>query len=130
MNNLTNNQLSIPTLTTNPVYRLTYPSILNKNNKPFKIVPKNDRQRLNYTIYTDNAMYGSIRDFAVCFGLNRVQLGYIIRLSFQKSRLDLTADELEIELKCPLIDDSNQIVEGKFVKIRCVISNQDRTSTR
>lgn len=130
MNNITNNQLTIPSLTANPVYKLTYPAILNGMYQTTKLQPKNDRQRLNYTIYTENAMYGSIRDFAVCFGLDRNKLFYIVKQSFIKSKLNFNDDELEIELKCPVIDASGNKVEGKFVKIRCVISNQDRSATR
>lgn len=110
----------------NQVYRIGYPDILFPNKPEVKIIPKNDRKRLNYTIYTENEVFGSIRDFAVCYGLERNVLFKKIKKSFCKSGIDLTADELEITLKCPIIDESGKEI-GKFIPIRIICSNQDRT---
>lgn len=107
------------------IYKLGYPDILFKNRPSVKIIPKNDRKRLNYTIYTENEIFGSIRDFAVCFGLQRNNLFRIISESFKKSQIDLSGDELEISLKCPVIDESGKKTD-RFIPIRVVLSNQDR----
>ena len=108
------------------IYKLGYPDILFKNRPSVKIIPKNDRKRLNYTIYTENEIFGSIRDFAVCYGLERNRFCTIVRESFYKSKLDLTGDEIEIELKCPVIDESGNKID-RFIPIRVVLSNQDRS---
>lgn len=109
----------------NQIYRIGYPEIPFKNRPMVRIIPKNDRKRLNYTIYTENEVFGSIRDFAVCYNLKRNTLFRIIKDSFCKSNLDLTGDELEITLKCPVIDESGNKI-GRYIPIRIVLSNQDR----